>query len=243
MKKSNSKAKAVSKSGWLDLKSLRPTLLELERLAILIQAWVQKHLPIPEGWSLTCVVTVEENPRLSEKSTCTGFFLAKGWKEKGSKQWIATIALTPAFLNRPILEIVSTLVHEILHAYCHLLGIKDCSLSGRHNQLFRDLAIKIGLTCALTSKTRGWSGTSLGEELEKIATEVWKADPEAFKYFKVLPGDKDAKSKAKANKTGLRCNCHPNGNGRVKFTLHIPSGIVDHHIICNWCKGRFEENN
>ena len=242
MKRSNSKATAVSKSSWLDIKSLRPTLAEIERLAILSQAWIQKHLPIPEGWSLKCVFSLEEHARHSERASCTGFFQGEGWKEQGSNKWIATISLSPVFLHRPILEIVATIIHEVLHAHFHLLKIKDCSLGGRHNKLFRDKAILIGLTCALTSKTRGWSGTSLGDKLTKIVTDTWKPKAEAFKLFKVLSEKKPVQDKTNKKK-GLRCNCHPDSNGRSKFTLNIPVGIVDHHITCHWCNSRFSENN
>lgn len=68
-------------------------------------------------------------------------------------------------LDRPIENVVATLLHEMVHYYCYVNGIKDTSNKGRyHNRRFKVEAEKRGLhlDCA---DIIGWSVTSPTEKL------------------------------------------------------------------------------
>lgn len=59
--------------------------------------------------------------------------------------------------------ILDTMVHELVHCWCHLNGIQDCNPnSDYHNENFRDAARTHGLECELGAN--GWSATGLGLE-------------------------------------------------------------------------------
>lgn len=62
-------------------------------------------------------------------------------------------------------EVVDTIIHELVHLYCHRNGIKECSRNGYyHNRHFREIAEQIfKLTCVKT-KSSGYNTTSKGNE-------------------------------------------------------------------------------
>ena len=63
-------------------------------------------------------------------------------------------------LARPIVEVVSTMLHEMVHYYNYVTGVRDCSRNNSyHNKRFRDAAESRGLVVN-RSKTYGWAHTS-----------------------------------------------------------------------------------
>ena len=63
-------------------------------------------------------------------------------------------------LSRPIEEVVSTLLHEMVHYYNYEKGIQDCSRGNTyHNRKFREEAERRGLIVEHSDKY-GWSHTS-----------------------------------------------------------------------------------
>ena len=68
-------------------------------------------------------------------------------------------------MNRPIEEVTATMVHEMVHYYCYIKGIKDTSNNGRyHNKRFKKEAEARGLHIECFG-TYGWTITSPTEEL------------------------------------------------------------------------------
>lgn len=66
------------------------------------------------------------------------------WDDNGEK--LKEINIGAESLNRPVANIVATLLHEMVHYYCHVNGIKDTSRSNTyHNKLFKEEAEKRGL--------------------------------------------------------------------------------------------------
>ena len=48
-------------------------------------------------------------------------------------------------LRRPVSEVIATLMHEMVHYYCHVQGIKDVSRGNTyHNKRFKEEAEKRG---------------------------------------------------------------------------------------------------
>ncbi|MFA5061662.1 MAG: hypothetical protein WC526_00770 [Patescibacteria group bacterium] len=85
-------------------------------------------------------------PAARETVNALGYFAALRWsaKKKGGSH-LHEVAVVAEHLNRPVEEIVETLLHEAAHAMNFELGIKDCSASQYHNQRFRDAALRLGL--------------------------------------------------------------------------------------------------
>ena len=74
-------------------------------------------------------------------------------------------------LNRPVENTISTLIHEMVHHYCAVNGIKETSRSGTyHNQRFKEQAEKRGLIIDYNSKI-GFSVTHPSDELISFIQE------------------------------------------------------------------------
>ena len=74
-------------------------------------------------------------------------------------------------LARPIEEVVSTLLHEMVHYYNYERGIQDCSRGNTyHNRKFREEAERRGLIVEHSDKY-GWSHTSPSDLLLDFVLE------------------------------------------------------------------------
>ena len=68
-------------------------------------------------------------------------------------------------LARPIENICATLLHEMVHYYCHVNGIKDTSRGNTyHNKRFKEIAESHGLKVSHHEKY-GWTITEPNDEL------------------------------------------------------------------------------
>lgn len=68
-------------------------------------------------------------------------------------------------LSRPIENVCATLLHEMVHYWCHENGIQDTSRGGTyHNKRFKEAAEACGLIVDHSEKY-GWSHTSPGDSL------------------------------------------------------------------------------
>ena len=74
-------------------------------------------------------------------------------------------------LSRPIEEVVSTLLHEMVHYYNYERGVQDCSRGNTyHNRKFREEAERRGLLVEHSEKY-GWSHTSPSDLLLDFVLE------------------------------------------------------------------------
>lgn len=125
-----------------------------------------------EGMLPEVVITVQSSPRAYGHYTPYD-----AWKEQ--EVGYREINIGAERLNRPIEDTIATLIHEMVHHYCAMNGIKDTSRGGTyHNKRFkaecekRDLVIgydsKIGHSPTSPSdgliafiEEQGWSGIDL----------------------------------------------------------------------------------
>lgn len=78
---------------------------------------------------------------------------------------IREINLGAETLDRPIENVVATLIHEMVHHYCAQSGIKDTSRGGTyHNKRFKAEAEQRGLIIGYDSRI-GFSSTEPSDEL------------------------------------------------------------------------------
>lgn len=113
------------------------------------------------------VITIQSTPRAYGHVTCS-----KVWKSKGVAKYELNIGA--GTLDRPIENVVSTMLHEMVHLYHFMHDIQDCSRNGTyHNKKFKEKAESVGLHIE-HHPTYGWTITSPTEELfEYILEKDW----------------------------------------------------------------------
>lgn len=117
----------------------------------------------------TPIITVQSTPRAYGHIT-----VRKVWKNsRHGEQY--EINIGAGTLNRPIEDVVSTMLHEMVHLYNLMHDIQDCSRGGTyHNKKFKEKAEEVGLVIDYDSRI-GWSITSPGEDLiNYIVGQQWE---------------------------------------------------------------------
>lgn len=93
--------------------------------------------------------------------------------------------LSADYLNRPIENVVATLIHEGCHLYALQYGIKDTSNHGvYHNKRFKELAEKRGLY--ITKHERyGWTITEPTEETINFCIKYGLSEIELYRQSQI----------------------------------------------------------
>lgn len=104
------------------------------------------------------VITVQSTPRAYGH-----FTLYDGWSIQGEGH--KEINIGAGTLNRPIENVIATILHEICHQYNAVNSIGDVSRGGTyHNKLFKEAAETHGLIVTRIEKY-GWSHTAPSDTL------------------------------------------------------------------------------
>jgi len=108
----------------------------------------------------------------------------KIWSDKGEEQQhFYEISISAEFLHLPTVEIIDTLLHEMVHLYNLQRNVKDCSRGNTyHNTVYRDTAREHGLDVIHNPK-HGWNGTSLNEATQNLITSI-SVDEDAFRLVR-----------------------------------------------------------
>ena len=110
---------------------------------------------------LPIAITIMSSPR-----TNAHFTLGRVWRAEGER--FHEINISAEHLDRPVENIIASLLHEMVHWYCHLNGLQDTSQGGRyHNKVFKKEAEKRGLIISY-AKYIGYSVTEPAEELKEV---------------------------------------------------------------------------
>ena len=119
------------------------------------------------GELVTPMITIQSTPHSYGHVTC-----GKVWKRKDEQTYELNIGA--GTLDRPIENVVSTLLHEMVHIYNMMNDIQDCSRGNTyHNKKFKEKAESVGLRIDY-DKRIGWSITSPTEELiDYIIEHEW----------------------------------------------------------------------
>ena len=203
-------------NNWLD--SIRPLLAELERYAL----WVNSQYQLGLKDKVTILVQTKGTRAVY------GHFRPVGWARGEAK--VHEISIAAEELARPVLEVLGTVQHEMVHAGCNQAVVQDCAKSGRHNKRYQAAAVAAGLTCELMSKSRGYALTAMTEETKRLVEDAFQPDIAAFGLCRLVPAKKSTKAasqvaficqtcgtKARAHRdTLLVCgHCTPEGHNRV----------------------------
>lgn len=115
-----------------------------------------------------CIITIQNTPGAYGHVTC-----ARVWKSKDCSRYELNIGAST--LDRPIENVVSTLLHEMVHIYNLMNDIQDCSRNGTyHNRKFKEKAESVGLIIDKDNKY-GWTITSPSESLiDYICAQGWE---------------------------------------------------------------------
>lgn len=114
------------------------------------------------------IITIQSTPRAYGHVTCS-----KVWHGKGDNQYELNIGA--GTMDRPIENVVSTMLHEMVHIFNLQNGIQDCSRGGTyHNKKFKEKAESVGLNIEYDCRI-GWSITSPSDQLILyIADKGWE---------------------------------------------------------------------
>lgn len=75
-------------------------------------------------------------------------------------------------LRRPVSEVIATLMHEMVHYYCHVQGIKDVSRGNTyHNKRFKEEAEKRGLIIGYSAGV-GYSLTRPSQSMADLVRDL-----------------------------------------------------------------------
>ena len=98
------------------------------------------------------IITVMSTPRAYGHVT-----VSKTWRR--GDEYRHELNIGAGTLDRPIENVVATMVHEMVHLYNMQIGVKDCSRNGvYHNKKFRDAATARDLAISYDPRL-GWSIT------------------------------------------------------------------------------------
>lgn len=158
-----------------------------------------------------------------ERNKFTGWFVLKEvWKESAEDKGETEINISTNFLNRPVINIFETMLHEMCHQYAYDNKIKDCSRGGAyHNKIFKRIAETHGLIVDKLP-TIGYARTDLTNDSKKIIEAFLKDNNFSFIYRDLV--FKGQKIKSSSTRKYI-CPCC---NQSVRATKQV-------NIICADC--------
>jgi hypothetical protein len=157
--------------------SIQPAIAELERV---FQALASRF----------AALTGRPYPRIviqsrGRRQGAMGWFAREKWRNgQADMPAIHEITIAAESLSRPVLLIVATLIHEMVHLACYYGGIQDVGKDGRyHNLRFKEAAEAVGLLVEKDLRI-GWSLTRLGPALETMVSSL-NVNADAFAVFRL----------------------------------------------------------
>lgn len=200
------------------LKSMQET---LERgFDVLNEVYFNGELP-------PIVITIQSSPRTNGHLT-----MRPEWSVQEDRLY--ELNISAEHLDRPIENIMATLMHELTHYYCLLNGISDTSQNGRyHNKRFKEEAEKRGLIITY-SKYIGWSVTEPAEDFIKIIREHGIAKP--------IDINRDGTLKDFMDLLGGMLGTDGNGNGGIGDGKGLPidkKKTSTRKYVCPCCGNSF----
>jgi len=130
---------------------------------------------------VTPIILIQSKTKKYILGTCSNHPIWNNKTKDKDKRY--EITLSGEYLNRTIDEIVTTILHEMVHLYCSLNNIKDTSNNGvYHNKKFKQEGEERGLIIK-KEKTIGWSVTTLKPETKNLIKK-FKINDKAFEYYR-----------------------------------------------------------
>lgn len=183
------------------------------------------------------IITIQSTPRAYGHVTT-----AKAWR-KANGDTRHELNIGAGTLDRPIENVVATVLHEMVHLWNLQNGIQDCSRGGTyHNKKFRDAATERDLHISYDSRI-GWSVTEPGDGLiefilEQGWTDIHMGRQEGFSW-RATGGSSGTDAvgtapKKTSSSRKLVCPCCGNSVRATKAEINI---------LCGDCMERMIEEN
>lgn len=119
------------------------------------ETFFKNELPTP-------IITIQHQG--NRKNILGWFTLMEIWTNNEQTQKNYEINITAEYMNRPIKEILCTMMHEMIHLYCRINNIQDVSRNGYyHNIRFQKACNEHGLDTHKDTKL-GYSHTTFKKE-------------------------------------------------------------------------------
>ncbi|MFJ4649781.1 hypothetical protein ACIP5Y_00760 [Nocardia sp. NPDC088792] len=135
-------------------------------------------------------------------------------------------------LQRGVVDVLGTLLHEAAHGIAAVRGIKDTSRQGRwHNEQYRALGEELGLTLEHHTKI-GWSITSVPDRTRAIYHD--ELDELAFALVAYRRREPNRRDGRKSNNNGLTAECECGRKIRVSRSVYCAGPIE-----CGICGSAF----
>ena len=150
------------------------------------QKYFGNELPI------TAITIQSSGHKRNSMGWCT---TSEVWGDKEGKIKMYEINLTAEFLDLDFHETMDTLLHEMVHLFHMVKGIKDTSRKGTyHNKNFKNKVLEIGFEYKedKPDSLHGWSFARIGEKVKReidamnINKEVFSISRKGFYYYQQI---------------------------------------------------------
>ena len=177
------------------------------------------------------VITIQSKGRLNADGWFTPGKIWKGVSEEAKDKH--EINVSAEGLHKGEGAIITTLLHEMVHLYCHQLGIQDTSRQGRfHNKNFRNMADKCGLVCIEDTSIGTITPKLKDNEINNYIVDKVIESKVFLHSRKNFTNGQSGKNKPK--KSTLIYSCKSCGAVK-KFTATEDFEIVDVKVRCLKC--------
>lgn len=190
--------------------------------------YFNNELPLP-------TITVQSSAKSYAHVTTS-----KVWESETGSTY--EINISADYLNRPIENVIASLLHEMSHLYNIVNGIADTSRNGYyHNKKFYKTATEIAKLDISYDSTIGWSITEPTESTIEFILQYGIEEIKIHRqssYYPTFGGNSGNKSKGTTAK--------PKGSNSIKWTCPCCGAIVrstrELNIVCGDCNVKFERN-
>lgn len=180
----------------------------------------------------------------ASRGNVLGHFAALRWRgRKEDARPVHEVVVVAEHLDRPVEEVLGTLLHEAAHALSFERGVKDCSRNQYHNQNFKKAAESLGLHVEQMPHY-GWARTRLtdetktryAQELALLAQVLVHRAPEAApgRTGTKTPSDdaEEGDDKPRSRNRKATCAC--------PYIIRVSKKTLDETAIrCETCGERF----
>ena len=171
---------------------------------------------------VTPVITIQKDSG-KKNTTCYGWCTCHPvWKT--SEESYFEINIVADSLNRPIEQVIGTLLHEMNHLSNIQKGIKDVSGASNqyHNAEFKKTAEQHGL--CISKNHYGWSETTISEETQEFLTSI---NAQSFELFREREFKLAAAPKTQESHTYVCSGCDGKVKSKMEMNLHCMDCDLD----------------
>lgn len=174
------------------------------------------------------IITIQNQGKMSAYGWCTVYPI---WKDAENKIEKWELNLTAEYINRPWMDTAKTLLHEMVHYYNKVHGVKDVSRGTQyHNKKFKDEAEKRGLVVEKGEKV-GWGRTPAWQDWAREIMEKYEANPEGFALARLPESAGGKKGKGKGGSSSIKMVCPSCGGiARITKEFRLKCGECDEYM-------------